>query len=237
MMFKLKLSKRLRAIASCLHKSTIFADIGSDHAYLPCFVCLQDQNTFAIAGEVAEGPYLRAKETVESFQLCERIDVRLGNGLEVITPQDDIREIVIAGMGGSLISQIARSGIDQLTTVDRLILQPNNHADLVRSFLMENELSLVNEIILEENNFFYEILVAETNNSQTSYQSSLNLNKQLLFGPILMKEKSPVFIKKWTREQQKLQNIINEMNNAKEKDKDKLKLFKTQLKWMEEILS
>src|SRR5690625_3858580 len=102
--YQIKLSKRLQKIADIITKGSYFVDIGSDHAYLPCFVCLSDPTTKAIAGEVREGPYERALETVNYYQLGDQIQVRLGNGLNVI--DENVNEVVIAGMGGSLISKI-----------------------------------------------------------------------------------------------------------------------------------
>lgn len=234
---EIKLSNRLKMVASYLPKGTFFVDIGSDHAYLPCYICLKDETSHAIAGEVREGPYKRALETVEAYQLTNKVEVRLGNGLDIINYDDGVKELVVAGMGGSLISQIIESGKEKLTTVNRLILQPNNAAHLVRKLLLELGYSLTHEDILEENNHIYEIIVADKIKNEQSQWNPTEMEKQLLFGPILMKEKSPVFFKKWKMEKQKLIKVIHQMKNAKNIDYEKLAQYETQLKWMEEILS
>src|SRR5699024_3723894 len=123
-----------------------------------------------IAGEVSQGPYRRAIETVERYELEERIDVRLGNGLDVIDTTDEVKDLVIAGMGGGLISHILKDGKDKLSSLDRLILQPNNDAHLIRRLLLSIRYPLVKEVILEENNHIYEILVAERYNSTEAYR-------------------------------------------------------------------
>src|SRR5699024_6975282 len=102
-------SNRLKTIASFLSTGTFFADIGTDHAYLPCYVCLNDKQARAIAGEVNEGPYQSACETVRSHHLTEQIEVRKGDGLHVLK-QDPVDELVIAGMGGALITNILNNG-------------------------------------------------------------------------------------------------------------------------------
>ncbi len=101
-----KLSKRLETVVSYIKPNMKIADIGSDHAYLPCFAVKNGIASYAIAGEVVEGPYQSALNQVEAAQLTEKISVRKGNGLEVLRNEDQIDCIVIAGMGGSLITEI-----------------------------------------------------------------------------------------------------------------------------------
>jgi len=230
----MKLSMRLTTVASFLSKGTFFADIGTDHAYLPCYVCLHDDNARAIAGEVSEGPFHSAQDTVKKYGLKHVIDVRLGNGLEILRDAQ-ISELVIAGMGGTLIKDILESGKKYLKTIDRIIIQPNLGEYRVRKWLINNGFTLVNEVILKENSKIYEILVADRDVDDHPYQTGFH-DQQLFFGPYLLQEKSPVFIEKWFIQHKKKQHIITQMRKAKTDDKIKLHRLEMELKWIEEVL-
>lgn len=200
-----KLSERLRAVASFVEKNTTLADIGSDHAYLPCFLVHEGIITKAIAGEVVKGPFESAQKQVINEGLQENIDVRFGNGLKVISEEDNVQTVTIAGMGGPLIASILESGKEKLSTVNTLILQPNIHAKAIREWAIQEQWKIEQELILEEHDKIYEILVLKKGIMKLS-------EKELLVGPILSKEKSPVYQKKWSSELNEWRRIVNELN-------------------------
>lgn len=156
-----QLSKRLEKVASYITKNERIADIGSDHAYLPCFAIKNGTASFAIAGEVVDGPFQSAQKQVRSSGLTEQIDVRKGNGLAVIEKEDAIDTIVIAGMGGTLIRTILEEGATKLNGGTKLILQPNIAAWQLREWSEQNNWSITSEAILREDNKIYEIIVLE----------------------------------------------------------------------------
>jgi tRNA (adenine22-N1)-methyltransferase len=207
-----KLSNRLEAVANNIPPGSRLADIGSDHAYLPCNVVKKGIVPLAIAGEVAEGPYQSALEQVESEHLNDKIAVRKGDGLEVIEP-GEVDCITIAGMGGTLISTILEKGKSKLEGVSRLVLQPNVGSFAVRSWLIDNGWELVKEEILKEDGKIYEILVAEKGEPLKPYQQN-NLEEGILFGPFLLAEKPGVFLEKWTAEMNNWERILKQLDEA-----------------------
>lgn len=231
----LHISKRLQTIASFIRKGAYFADIGSDHAYLPTYVCLHDKEARAIASEVRTGPLQLAKNTVKSYDVSDRIDVRLGNGLETIRETDELTDVVIAGMGGKLILQIITDGLKRIRTVERLILQPNNEAIRLRQFFYEHSFRLTDEKVVEENGHFYDILIFDKNEDKNVYDTEVCLEKQLLFGPLLMREKSQPFLAKWQREREKWEAIVLQMERSKQNLQSEIDLFKQKIKWVEEV--
>ncbi|MDQ0218280.1 tRNA (adenine(22)-N(1))-methyltransferase TrmK [Peribacillus cavernae] len=203
-----KLSRRLERVAIHIPKESTLADIGSDHAYLPCYAVLKGLIAKAIAGEVAEGPFRSAREQVEQMELQHAIDVRKGDGLEVLSP-NEATCIAVAGMGGTLISSILERGKDRLAGVKRLILQPNVGASNIRIWLLENDWELIDEEILEEDEQIYEILIAEKGDPLRPYSENRDL--EIILGPFLKKEQNKAFAKKWSQEKAHWERIVKQL--------------------------
>ncbi|RNF41033.1 tRNA (adenine(22)-N(1))-methyltransferase [Planococcus salinus] len=228
-----QLSNRLMRVAHHVPAGAVVADIGSDHAYLPCYLVLNGIAEKAIAGEVVQGPYDSARNQVIQEQLTGQIEVRLASGLGAVQPQDGVTVVTIAGMGGPLIRTILEQGKERLAGVERLVLQPNVHARSIREWAVENGWSIVNEEILKENEKIYEILILE----QTDKTKELS-PEELLMGPVLMKEFSAVFQEKWTKECAQWKKIISSMESAEETPElaEKKQELSGKVKLVEEVL-
>ncbi|WP_077308618.1 tRNA (adenine(22)-N(1))-methyltransferase [Terribacillus halophilus] len=231
----LSLSERLTAVAAHLPKSAHFVDVGSDHAYLPCYVCLQDPSSHAIAGEINDGPYKSAEKQVKLQGLTDRIEVRKGDGLAVVQP-NEVKQVVIAGMGGPLIASILEQGKNKLGQVEQLIVQPNIDARVLRKWFLANGFVLQTEQILEEAGHIYEVLVAVREGKELYDENAAIRDKQLLFGPQLLQEKNAAFRAKWQEYKRKLERNVANMQRAQQVDEEKLASFKTELLWLEEEL-
>jgi len=226
------LSNRLQAVFQMVDKNTRVADIGSDHAYLPVELIEQKTAQYALAGEVAVGPMTRSKEDVQKFGLSDQIDVRLGDGLAVIHEADKIDTVVIAGMGGILITDIlTRATDEQLSHVQTLILQPNIGEPLVRHWLVDHNFEIVDEDIIEEDHHVYEIIKATKVDKATPL-----VQAQYLMGPVLMSKKTPTFIAKWQHKLMGYQKAVANMKHAKQIDQNKIDLMNQYIKYVEEIL-
>ena len=220
------ISKRLETVASFVPKGAVLLDVGSDHAYLPIELVEKGHIDRAIAGEVVEGPYQSAVKNVESHGLTEKIQVRLANGLAAFEEADQVSVITIAGMGGHLIATILEEGLDKLANVERLILQPNNREDELRSWLQEHGFQIIAESILKEAGKFYEIIVAEA--------GKVNLSAtDVRFGPFLSKEVSSFFIQKWQKEVAKLEFALSQIP---EKNQEERQVLADKIQAIKEVL-
>lgn len=202
-----KLSKRLEAVASFVPTGAVLADIGSDHAYLPCYLVHKEVISRAIAGEVVKGPYESAVRQVRTEGLTENITVRLADGLAAVHPDDKVDTVTIAGMGGPLIVSILEKHPEALENVTRLVLQPNIHAKVIREWALQNGWAILNEEILEEDSKVYEILVLQRG-EETLTEAEILLGKQLIAA------KSEVFVEKWTKEIANWERVLQSIEKA-----------------------
>ncbi|HWI47744.1 MAG TPA: tRNA (adenine(22)-N(1))-methyltransferase TrmK [Rummeliibacillus sp.] len=226
-----KLSKRLEKVASFVPQNAIVADIGSDHAYLPCYLVLNNLVTSAIAGEVVKGPYESACHEVKQEGLQKQITVRLADGLQAIEHEDHVTAITIAGMGGPLIASILEKDVERLIGVERLILQPNIHAIAIREWAIRRNWKIIDEAILKEDDKIYEVLVLEPGEDTLT-------EEQLLLGPVLMRQQNDVFKEKWNREIQQWQHVLKAIEKAEQSAEiiEKAKELQHRIQMVKEVL-
>ena len=218
----IELGERLTRVASFVPKGSKVCDVGSDHAYLPVYLIQKDQITSGIAGEVVEGPYLSAKQTVCDYRMENRIEVRLGDGLQILSKEDEVTAVTICGMGGELISRILEAGYNggHLNGRERLILQPNVAEHFVREWLMNHSYHIVEETVVEDNHRLYEIIVAEPVDKRVEYTEL-----ELKYGPILLKESSELSVAKWNRMNRKNKEILEQLQKSKTPQHEKIEQF------------
>ena len=155
-----RLDSRLSTALKYLRQGKRFADIGTDHAYLPIYSVAGGISSFAVASDINKGPTERARLHVASYSLSDKIEVLQTDGLhgiEKYSPDD----IAIFGMGGELIAKI----IDEAEWVRspdiRLILQPMTCSDVLRRYLAENGFDIISETLSSDTGKLYVTICCE----------------------------------------------------------------------------
>ncbi|MDR2976682.1 MAG: class I SAM-dependent methyltransferase [Streptococcaceae bacterium] len=213
----IRLDKRLQAVADFVPVNALLADIGSDHAKIPVYLLENETIDFAVAGEVASGPFEIARKNSEAFPA---IKVRLADGLAAIENEDQVDTIVIAGMGGLLISEILEEGKEKLSQVKHLILQPNNEEAALRNWLAQQKFKIVDEKILESKGKIYEIIVAEPGQQDLS-------EEEAKFGIYL--SASEVFQQKWRRRLAEINKVLRILPDKEKDERKKLMSERAQI--------
>lgn len=225
------LEERLAQIGKMVDPESRLADIGTDHAYLPIALVKEGKIDFAIASDVAAGPLNNAKQDIEQAGLETKIETRLGSGLETIKASDQIDTVVIAGMGGKLMTNLLETAYQESKIYPTLILEANIGEPLVRKWLMNHQYEIVNEEIIEVGGHIYEIIKAKLGKEKVVLSE-----QELEFGPFLSKEKNLVFIKKWNNQLHYYKNLVANLNKAKNKDQEKIDKINDLIEMIEEVL-
>ena len=157
---------RLKGAADFVRKGNRAADIGTDHGYLAAYLVTEGICPFVTAADIGEGPLNNASETLRELGIEEEVKLVLSDGLKNIEPQS-VQDIVIAGMGGTLIAGILSQCSWIKKTGVRLILQPMSHAEDVREFLYTNGFSVIEEKCVCDTGRDYCIICAEYTGENT----------------------------------------------------------------------
>lgn len=183
----MELTPRLAAIANFIPPGARVADIGTDHARLPLNLVKTGRSQKVIATDLNEKPYQWACRQVQEAGAGGRVEVRKGDGLEVIQP-GEVDVIVIAGLGTNTILNILKRSRGVLAGVSRLVLQPMADAGALREWLVKNGWRLVDEELVKEDEKFYVIIAAEPGEECPEDQLMMEV------GPILVGKCSPVLV-------------------------------------------
>lgn len=230
----MELSKRLKTVADFIDpKVEVLADIGSDHAYLPIYLIENNKIKYAIAGEVIPGPFDHAVQEVKAVGYENLIDVRFGDGLEVIQENDQVDAITICGMGADLIVRILDDGLKdgKISGNEQLILQPNINEYTLRSWLMDKGYQIDQETVVEDNKRFYEIIVATKADKKQQYSEY-----ELKYGLYLPQNQTPDFKRQWEEKLDKLDYIYNEILKSHRPQEDKLNALREKINEIKEML-
>lgn len=156
------ISKRLKTVAEFVREGSKVADIGTDHAYLPAYLVINNISPFVISSDLRKGPLINAENTIKEYNLEGKIELRQSDGFENIY-FNDAEDFIICGMGGTLIRDILAKTEWLKNSKYRLILQPQSHSEDVREFLVNNGFEIIGERACKDAGRYYNIICAEYN--------------------------------------------------------------------------
>ena len=151
----IKLAPRLSAAAGFISEGARVADIGTDHGYLPVWLAQTGRAAFIAATDIIRAPLGRAVFSAEKYGVKDKIDFRLGNGLECLEP-GEIDTAVFAGMGGETIAAIIEAA--PWCRECTLILQPMSRREKLGEYLRARKMNITSERLVKENGEIYPII-------------------------------------------------------------------------------
>ncbi len=154
-----QLDPRLGLVAQMVDPGRLLVDVGTDHAYLPVYLVENRMIPRAIASDLRKGPLAHAETAVTQAGLQEHIALRLSDGLDAIEPHE-ADCVVMAGMGGILITQLIEKAPWLQDATKTLVLQPMTDAPLLRAFLAENGFAIIDERATQDKKHVYTVIKA-----------------------------------------------------------------------------
>lgn len=158
-MRNIELTPRLKTIGDMVRKGVRVADVGTDHAFLPLFLVKSGIAVSAIASDINTGPIENARNNIIEYGCQDLIKLVRCSGLDGIT-EDEVDDVIIAGMGGELISTIIDNAKWLRNPDKHLILQPMSRANELRKYLFDNGFEITEEYIACEGKRLYTIISA-----------------------------------------------------------------------------
>ena len=185
-MSNLMLSNRLMTAVG-FARGGVFADVGTDHGYLPIYLYKKGLVKRAVASDINKMPLDSARKNIALHGAVGGIDTVLSDGLKALkdfAPDD----IAIFGMGGELICRIVGDAPWTKDEKIRLILQPMTKQDEVRAFLLENGYSIVGESLSYDDGKYYQTICAEFSGTCDEYTKA-----ELILGKHNIKDGGELF--------------------------------------------
>ena len=192
------IDSRIQAVLNFVRAGSRVADIGADHGYLSIELIRSGRAAHVIATEKNFHPSEAARKNISAAGLDNAIEVRLGDGLQVLSA-GEVDTICIAGMGGALIEKIFDDSPEVVQSARQLIIQPMNGAKKIRTWLAEKDWTIDDEDLAESAGIIYEIISAV----KVPYATK-----------IFKRDSSPLLQKFLAQRVEKLQRVLNEMSKS-----------------------
>ena len=103
----MKLPDRLQTIVDLVPKNSKVIDIGTDHAYVPIYLYLNNITTYITATDISSHVLKQSYSNLKKYNLENKIKLIQSDGFKNITDTYDLA--IIAGMGTHTIIDILTS--------------------------------------------------------------------------------------------------------------------------------
>ncbi|MBQ4119153.1 MAG: SAM-dependent methyltransferase [Clostridia bacterium] len=221
-----ELSLRLKTIASLVPIGARVCDVGTDHARLPIYLKQNNIANSVIATDLNEKPLKFAKENIEKSGVSG-ISLRLCDGLSAVE-NGEADTVIVAGIGGEVISEILENCCWIKSNSVTLILQPTTSPEVLRKTLIQSGFDILTEIPLFENGKIYSIMTARFCGNTLNYPEHF-----YYIGKVPKNENGIIYIKK---QQKRIFDCISAYKNIPAKQKEYELLRKIYLE-IEKILT
>lgn len=146
---------RIKALASLVDKDSKLIDIGTDHALLPIYLYENEITKNITGSDISSNALEFAKVNLEKHKLSDKIKLIVSDGFDNL--DDEYDTAVISGMGTDTIKKI----LDRENLPKKLIISSHKNVDKLRLFMNKKGYKITKEIIIKDNNIYYDIIKYE----------------------------------------------------------------------------
>lgn len=223
------LSKRLKAIVNFVKRGSSVCDIGTDHGYIPVYLVKKGISDMVIGTDISRGSLNKIINLIKREKLEKYIDARLGDGLDILKDHE-VDTLIIAGMGGVLISEILEDGKD-IEGIEHFILQPMVGSKELRKYLEKNHFKIIDEDLVFEEGKYYEIISAIKGEQNVEKEIYYEISKKLI------EKKHPILKEFVEYKKSKAKAILGKIRRIDtDRTKDKYNEIRTLLDDYQEVL-
>ena len=203
-------SERLNTVISFVEPGNRFADVGTDHGFVP--ICLVQRGVCpgGLAMDVREGPLERARRHIREYGLEKQIETRLGDGFSAMRPGEADTGI-LAGLGGPLMIRILEAGREQVKSLRELILSPQSEIEEVRAYIRERNFRIVREAMLCEDGKYYTVMKVSLTECAPEPEPGFSRAEDR-YGALLLRMRDPVLKEFLEREEEKRTDILRRLS-------------------------
>ena len=199
----IKLSNRLKKIAELVDFGATVIDVGTDHGYVPNFLCEKKISRDIIATDISKNSLEKSIELTKKMGNEKYIRNILANGIV----KENRDNIIIAGLGGIQIAEIILNSIEISKSAKKLILQPMQKTNILRRELNNMGFEIIDEEIIFEDDRYFEIIIAKFNGKKKSlYELDFYFSKSLI------NKKDKVYLAYLSERKVELEKILNKIN-------------------------
>ena len=224
----IKLSKRLNKIAELVDFGASVIDVGTDHGYVPNFLCENKISSDIIATDISKNSLEKSIELTRELGNEKFIRNILANGIV-----DENRDnIIIAGLGGIQIAEIIANSIEIAKSSKKLILQPMQKTNILRRELNNMGFEIFDEEIIYEDERYFEIIIAKFSNK---IDKSLK-EEDFYFSKKLIEKKDKTYLSYLEEKKTYLKSIISSFDPNSTRSKKRSEELNNLLSLVEEAI-
>lgn len=194
---------RIEAIASLVDNDALVVDIGTDHAYLPIYLYENDITKNIVASDISCNALLFAKNNLEKHNLSSKIKLVVSDGFKNLDECFDIA--IISGVGTETIKKI----LDNEVLPNKLILSSHKNVSDLREYMFKIGYKIEKEIIVYENNIYYNIIkYVKGKDNLSKYDLLVGLSNDINYKKHLLNKYKEIYEKSHDKKYLDFINII-----------------------------